>query len=183
MCKIAINPNTATAINITNNNMLNAEVPHVMRMIIFEALKETHKPTELTNLITTVQEEMIDIHSLFKQLHSRYGRSSEMKITTLQLEMEFIAEKTLTELMEQFFERFKDSMKKVHSNMDNKILATHYLSSPHDNWFSQIIVDIANHEKTQWYDQGIKMTHHKAIGHLIISRVPRVNRSMHCGDI
>lgn len=76
--------------------------------------------------------------------------------------------------METFLERFKAAHNKAKCNMPTKDLAIHYLSAIGDTAFTQIILDISDGIRDQWWVNGLD-THHKATSHLDALKNPRIN--------
>ena len=78
--------------------------------------------------------------------------------------------------METFFDRFKAAQEKAKcQNMDQKELATHYLSALGDNTFTQIILDINDGIQDKWWKHGLEKTHKKAVEHLESLKNPQIH--------
>ena len=176
MRKITINPSTMTAVN-PSTQLIDQTIPHRMKLIIYDTLEEAIKPTAISTFLSMEQEIQTDVHSLFAALDSRYGKSSKTSISRLQSKSKFYnIGKRQNEKMKTFFERFKAAqIKGKCQNMDQQELATHYLSALGDNTFTQIILDINDGIRDQWWTTGLETTHKKASQHLESLKKPRIH--------
>ena len=176
MQKIIINPTTMTAVN-PSTQTIEPTISHRTKMIIYDALEDALKPTAISTYLSTSQEIQTDVHSLLEALDSRYGKSSKTSISRLQSKSKFYnIGKRNNEKMETFFDRFKAAQEKAKcQNMDQQEVATHYLSALGDNTFTQIILDINDGIRDNWWKHGLEKTHKKAVEHLESLRNPRIH--------
>ena len=68
--------------------------------------------------------------------------------------------------MEAFLERFKTAWDKANCNMPYEDLVIHYLSTLGDNVFTQILLDISDGMRDNWWKHGLETTHHNTVEHL-----------------
>lgn len=176
MQKIIINPTTMTVVN-PSTQAIEPSIPDRMKMIIYDALEEALKPNAISTYLSTAQEIQTDIHSLFQALNGRYGKSSKTSISHLQSKSKFYnIGKCNNEKMETFFEQFKAVQDKAKcQDMEQQELAMHYLSALGDNTFTQIILDINDGIRDQWWKDGLEKTHKKAVEHLESLKSPRIH--------
>ena len=68
--------------------------------------------------------------------------------------------------MDAYFTRYKETVVKAKSTMKGQQLAVHFLNSLENPLFNQIVYDVSDNIRTDWWENGIENTFHKAKKHI-----------------